>query len=299
MSFLFSSSRLSHYSNNNTYLHPISTTTPPKKKQLFHQILFKKQLPVYVPPNLFSPSQTILGTYNDPPSIFLSMNPTTSFSLTAVGFLTPKIKCLSDNNKKEAYTFQSKSDSATRNMIFKDANGNQVCKVKSKGEHLLDLHLTTDSKDINVQFRDMVAFKKAVEKNTHGNSLRVPHTHQPGDEDDERTDPRYGSDSTSNVVSWAFEFEGRIYQWTAPSGHSVHAPPGSEVLICHCTSAGPATRVAKLSSGHTGASDKLVISNSSTANVIDKNGLQILLLISVLSLMEIMNDRSRDLIDFE
>ncbi|KAF9110865.1 hypothetical protein BGX27_005758 [Mortierella sp. AM989] len=228
------------------------------------------------------------------------MNPTTAFTLTAVGFLSPKIKCSSDN-KKDAYTFQSKSDAVNRNMTFKDNNGNQVCKVKSKGELLLDLHLTTDSKDINVQFRDMIAFKKAVEKNANSGALRVPII-QPGDEDDERTDPRYMPELTSSGmmnVCWAFEFEGRIYQWTAPGGHSIHAPPGSEVLVCHTTSSGPTTKVAKMASSHTGASDKLIISNAPIANVMDKNGLQILLLTSVLSLMEIMNDRSRDLVDFE
>ncbi|KAG0304294.1 hypothetical protein BGZ98_005722 [Dissophora globulifera] len=228
------------------------------------------------------------------------MNPTTAFTLTAVGLLTPKIKCQADN-KKESYTFQSRSDTVDRNMTIKDYNGKQVCKVKSKGEHLLDLYLTTDSKDINVQFRDMIAFKKAVEKNGAG-GLKVPGSFQPGDEDDERTDSRYLNDTPAPAgqsICWAFEFEGRIYQWTAPGGHGVHAPPGGDVLICHSTSAGPATKVAKVSSSHSGASDKLVISNASTANVIDKDGLQILLLTSVLSLMEIMNDRSGDLVDFE
>ncbi|KAG0360493.1 hypothetical protein BGZ54_009499 [Gamsiella multidivaricata] len=228
------------------------------------------------------------------------MNPTTTFTLTAVGLLATKIKCQSEN-KKEAYTFQSKSDSASRNMTIKDYKGNQVCKVKSKGEHLLDLYLTTDSKDINVQFRDMVAFKKAVEKNAAGN-LKAPPVYQPGDEDDERMDPRYAPDPASlgiQNICWAFEFEGRIYQWTASGEHGIHSPPGSDVLVCHSTSAGPPTKVAKLASSHTGASEKLFISNASTANVLDKIGLQILLLTSVLSLMEIMNDRSRDLVDFD
>ncbi|KAF8955612.1 hypothetical protein BGZ46_002588, partial [Entomortierella lignicola] len=285
-----------------TYLHPIITSTPPSQSQLVQQLVFKKQLPIYAPTlSLTRPPPAILSSRDGPPPFISSMNPTTTFSLTAVGFLSPKIKCLSEN-KKESYSFQSKSDAGTRNMTFKDINGNLVCKVKSKGEHLLDLHLTTDSKDINVQFRDMIAFKKAVEKNAQGGSLRMPPIFQPGDEDDERADPRYIAEINSagmQQTCWAFEFEGRIYQWTAPSGHSIHALPGSVVLVCHSTSSGPAAKVAKVSSSHTGASDKLTISNASTANVIDKNGLQILLLVSVLSLMEIINDRSRDLVDFE
>ncbi|KAF9358694.1 hypothetical protein BGX26_001130 [Mortierella sp. AD094] len=301
MSFLFPSSRLSPFSNNKTYLHPIVTSAPPKQKQLIHQFVFKKQIPIYVPMPLARPPPAILSNREEPAPFLASMNPTTTFSLTAVGFLSPKIKCQSES-KKDSYTFQSKSDAVSRNMTIKDNSSNLVCKVKSKGEHLLDLHLTTDSKDINVQFRDMIAFKKAVERNANGSAVRMPPMFQPGDEDDERTDPRYVPETNSsgiNQVCWAFEFEGRIYQWTAPSGHSIHTPPGSEVLICHSTSSGPATKVAKLASSHTGASDKLIISNGSTANVIDKNGLQILLLTSVLSLMEIMNDRSRDLVDFE
>lgn len=228
------------------------------------------------------------------------MNPTTTYTLTVVGVLAPKIKCQSEN-KKDSYTFQSKSDGANRNMTVKDGNSNQVCKVKSKGEHLLDLYLTTDIKDINVQLRDMIAFKKAVDK-IGANSLKTPPVYQSSDEDDERVDHRSMSKAVAQGlynVCWAFEFEGRIYRWTAPGGHGIMSPPGSEVLICHSTSAGPATKVAKVSSSHTGASDKLVITNGSIANVVDKSGLQILLLTSVLSLMEIMNDGSRELVDFE
>ncbi|KAF9360419.1 hypothetical protein BGX34_007785 [Mortierella sp. NVP85] len=226
------------------------------------------------------------------------MDPTTAYTLTAVGVLTPKIKCLSEG--KESYTFQSKSDRTSRNMTVKDGNSNQVCKVKSKGEHLLDLYLTTDSKDINVQFRDMIAFKKAVEKNS-ANGFRTPPVYRSSD-DDELAGLQSMSEMAAqdpHSVCWAFEFEGHIYQWTAPGGYALTSSPGSEVLICHSTSAGPATKVAKVSSSHTGASDKLVISNGSIANVVDKNGLLILLLTSVLSLMEIMNDRCRELADFE
>ncbi|KAF9965964.1 hypothetical protein BGZ70_003686 [Mortierella alpina] len=229
------------------------------------------------------------------------MNTSTAFTLTAAGVLSPKIKCISDN-KKETYTFQSKSDAVNRNMTIKDYKGNLVCKVKNKGEHLLDLHLTTDTKDINVQFRDMVAFKKAVEKNGANGVKMMPPPFQPGDEDDERMDPRFIPDPTSlspQQTCWAFEFEGRIYQWTTSGAHGIHAPPGSEVLVCHTTTTGPPMKVAKLASSHSGASDKLIVSNASTSNVLDKNGLQILLLTSVLSLMEIMNDRSRELLDFE
>ncbi|KAF9942458.1 hypothetical protein BGZ67_001440 [Mortierella alpina] len=250
---------------------------------------------------LARPPPAILSSRTDPKQHSPSMNTSTAFTLTAAGLLSPKIKCQSDN-KKECYTFQSKSDAVNRNMTIKDYKGNQVCKVKNKGEHLLDLYLTTDSKDINVQFRDMVAFKKAVEKNGSNGAKMMSPTYQPGDEDDERTDPRYVPEATSITLQqacWAFEFEGRIYQWTAAGGHGIHAPPGSEVLVCHTTTTGPPTKVAKLASSHSGASDKLVISNASTTNVLDKNGLQILLLTSVLSLMEIMNDRSRELLDFE
>ncbi|CAO3571257.1 unnamed protein product [Mortierella alpina] len=249
---------------------------------------------------LARPPPAILSSRTEPTQRSPTMNTSTAFTLTAGGLLSPKIKCQSDN-KKETYTFQSKSDAVTRNMTIKDYKGALVCKVKNKGEHLLDLHLTTDSKDINVQFRDMVAFKKAVEKNGANGARTMTPMYQPGDEDDERTDPRYVPEATSQPqqACWAFEFEGRIYQWTAAGGHGIHAPPGSEVLVCHTTTTGPPTKVAKLSSSHSGASDKLVVSNASTTNVLDKNGLQILLLTSVLSLMEIMNDRSRELLDFE
>ncbi|GJJ73795.1 hypothetical protein EMPS_06153 [Entomortierella parvispora] len=238
---------------------------------------------------------------SDPTPFIASMSPSTAFSLTAAGLLTPKIKIQSDN-KKEAYTFQSRSDSTNRNMTMKDYKNAQVCKVKNKGEHLLDLYLTTDEKDINVQFRDMVAFKKAVEKN--GGGGKVPLIYQPGDEDDDRADGRYNTTDSNHQhhpvnVCWAFEFEGRIYQWTAAGGHGIHAQPGADVLVCHTTSTTPPSRIARLHSSHVGASDKLIIFNAPTANVLDKNGLQILLLTSVLSLMEIMNDRSRDLLDFD
>ena len=223
------------------------------------------------------------------------MNPSTSFTLTAVGLLSPKIKCQSDN-KKEVYTFQSKSDAINRNMTVKDYKSNQVCKVKNRGEHLLDLYLTTDSKDINVQFRDMIAFKKAVEKN----ALQYKRAPYSSDYEYDRPD-RFATDITgsNSNVCWAFEFEGQIYQWTAGNGQGILAPPGSDVLLCHSASLGPATRVAKLQSSHTGASDKLIIQSASTASVLDKTGLHILLLASVLSLTEIMNERSRELIDFE
>ncbi|KAG0083322.1 hypothetical protein BGZ92_010879, partial [Podila epicladia] len=186
------------------------------------------------------------------------------------------IKCVSDS-KKGSYTFQAKSDGTTRTMTVKDYNSNQVCKVKSKGEHLLDLYLTTDSRDITVQFRDMIAFKKAFD----------------------RAGGYFLDYSSANNVCWAFEFEGRIYQWTAGNGQGIHAPPGSDVLLCHSASLGPGTKVAKLQSSHTGASDKLIVHNAAIANVIDKVGLQILLLASVLGLTEILNDRSRELIDFD
>ncbi|KAI1320179.1 hypothetical protein EDD11_001783 [Mortierella claussenii] len=273
----------------------------PTVNYLAYQLLIKKQLSIRAPMPLTKPPPAILSTRNEPTPFIPSMNPTTAFTLTTVGFLSPKIKCQSEN-KKESYTFQSRSDSVNCNVTVKDHAGNQVCKVKNKGEHLLDLYLTTDSKDINVQFRDMIAFKKAVEKNGGSGGLKMPIVYQPSDDDDDRTDPRYFSElsASSQNVCWAFEFEGRIYQWTAISaGHSIHAPPGSDVLVCHSTSSGPATKVAKLASSHTGASDKLLISNASTASVIDKTGLQILLLTSVLCLMEIINDRSRDLADFE
>ncbi|KAG0239154.1 hypothetical protein BGX31_002994 [Mortierella sp. GBA43] len=277
-----------------TYLHPINSSP---YTDTTHSDRLQKQLPSFVPMPFNRAHPTITNTQN---AFIPSMNPTTTYTLTAVGVLAPKIKCQSDN-KKESYTFQSKSDGVNRNMTVKDSNGNQVCKVKNKGEHLLDLYLTTDSKDINVQLRDMIAFKKAAEK-TGANGLKTPSMYQSGDEEDDRIDLRHLPEATApgaHEVCWAFEFEGRIYQWTAPGGHGVMAPPGSEVLVCHSTSAGPATRVAKLSSSHTGASDKLVITNGSIVNVVDKNGLQILFLTSVLSLMEIMNDRNRDLADFE
>ncbi|KAK3828736.1 MAG: hypothetical protein J3Q66DRAFT_323446 [Benniella sp.] len=287
MSFL-PSSRLLPFYNNKTYFR-IGFDTNPTDPPAYPQ-------ETTVPSTLNRARPAIPHTYNASTPFIPSMNPTTSYTLTAVGVLTPKIKCLSEN--KESYTFQSKSDSASRNMTVKDGNSNQVCKVKNRGEHLLDLHLTTDSKDINVQFRDMIAFKKAVEKNS-ANSLRTPSVYQSGDDD---ADPQNMSEVVAqdlHRVCWAFEFEGRIYQWTAPGGYALTSPPGSEVLICHSTSAGPATKVAKVLNSHTGASDKLVISNGSIANVVDKNGLQILLLTSVLSLMEIMNDRCRELADFD
>ncbi|CAO3573320.1 unnamed protein product [Mortierella alpina] len=249
---------------------------------------------------LTRPPTAILSSRSDPIPFSASVPPTITYTLTAAGLITPKIKCTSEI-KKETYTFQSKSDSSSRNMIVKDYKSNQVCKIKSKGEHLLDLYLTTDSKDINVQFRDMIAFKKAVEKN---NSIMYKKlsTQYPSnsDYDFDRQD-RYTADvagSNSNVC-WAFEFEGQIFQWTAGSGQGILAPPGSDVLLCHSTSLGLATKVAKLQSSHTGASDKMIIHAASIAGVIDKTGLQILLLASVLSLMEIINERSRELLDFD
>lgn len=264
---------------------------------------------------LSRPPPAILSTRSSEPSAFIpAMNPSTTFTLQAAGLISPKIKCLNDN-KKECYTFQSKSDSTNRNMTMRDYKNNQVCKVKNKGEHLLDLYLTTDSKDINVQFRDMIAFKKAVEKNANGSNgngfgkMPIQAYHQNSncdDDDDQRSGGPFTSEgtsptsSTATQVCWAFEFEGRIYQWTAAAGHGIHSQAGSDVLTCTTTmSAGPSTRVAKLSSSHTGNSDRLVVSNGSISNVIDKTGLQILLLTSVLSLMEIMNDRCRELIDFD
>ncbi|KAG0373317.1 hypothetical protein BGX24_011853 [Mortierella sp. AD032] len=299
MSFFFTAPQLSPFNNNNIYPHPLNipSATTPSKTQILRQFFSQKPITVPVPMPLARPAPALLSNRSEPAQFIPAMNPSSSFTLTAVGLLSPKIKCQSEN-KKEFYTFQSKSDAVNRNMHIKDSKGNQVCKVKNKGEHLLDLYLTTDSKDINVQFRDMVAFKKAVEKNGAGGA-KMPAIYQPGDEDDERADPRYTESATNHNVCWAFEFEGRIYQWTAAGGHGIHAPPGSDVLVCHQTGAGPVTKVAKLASSHTGASDKLTVSNGSTSSVLDKNGLQILLLTSVLSLMEIMNDRSRELLDFD
>ncbi|KAG0376102.1 hypothetical protein BGX24_008272 [Mortierella sp. AD032] len=220
-----------------------------------------------------------MNSRSDPAPFSPSFHPTVTFTLTAGGLLSPKIKCTTDN-KKDCYTFQSKSDSSSRNMTVKDYKSNQVCKVKSKGEHLLDLYLTTDSKDINVQFRDMIAFKKAVEKN----ALQYKRVNTPYSSDFEYDRPdRFLSEvsSSNGSICWAFEFEGQIYQWTAGNGQGILAPPGSDVLF------------------HTGASDKLIIYSAATANVLDKAGLQILLLASVLSLTEIMNERSRELIDFD
>ncbi|KAF9182518.1 hypothetical protein BGZ51_004706 [Haplosporangium sp. Z 767] len=281
-----------------SYIHPLAKPRLlSAQTQLLQQLLFKKQSPIYEPMPLTRPPRAILSNRTEPAQFqpTPNMNSSTSFTLQAAGVLSPRIKCQSDN-KKESYTFQSRSDASNRNMTLKDHKSNQVCKAKNKGEHLLDLYLTTDSKDINVQFRDMIAFKKAVEKG--GPKLPI---YQPGDEDDERMDPRYVPESSVGFldICWAFEFEGRIYQWSAAPGHGINAPPGSDVLICHTTSTTPPTKIAKLASSHTGASDKLVISNASTANVLDKTGLQILLLTSVLSLMEIMNDRSRELMDFD
>ncbi|KAG0369314.1 hypothetical protein BC939DRAFT_507033 [Gamsiella multidivaricata] len=244
---------------------------------------------------LTRPPPAMLSSRNDPIPFSPSIHPTITYTLTAGGVLTPKVKCTSEN-KKECYTFQSKSDSSNRSMTVKDHKSNQVCKVKSKGEYLLDLYLTTDSKDINVQFRDMIAFKKAVEKNSL-QYKKASSTYSP-EYDFERPE-RYLTDSGPNSICWAFEFEGRIYQWTAGNGQGILAPPGSDVLLCHTTSLGPATKVAKLQSSHTGASDKLIIHSASIASVVDKTGLQILLLTSVLSLMEIMNERSRELVDFD
>ncbi|KAF9361219.1 hypothetical protein BGX26_005043 [Mortierella sp. AD094] len=245
---------------------------------------------------LTRPPTAMLSSRMDPIPFSPSIHPTITYTLTAGGLLTPKIKCTSES-KKDAYTFQSKSDSNNRSMTIKDYKSNQVCKIKNKGEHLLDLYLTTDSKDINVQFRDMIAFKKAVEKNAL-QFKKFPGSNS-GEYDFERPERFLTDLSIPNNVCWAFEFEGRIYQWTAGSAQGILAPPGSDVLLCHTTSLGPATRVAKLQSSHTGASDKLIINSSSIANVIDKTGLQILLLASVLSLMEIMNERSRELLDFD
>ncbi|KAI1316498.1 hypothetical protein EDD11_009911 [Mortierella claussenii] len=245
---------------------------------------------------LTRPAPAILSNRNEPVPFSPSIHPTITYTLTAGGLLTPKIKCTSEN-KRDSCTFQSKSDGANRNMTVKNHKGDQVCKIKNKGEHLLDLYLTTESKDINVQFRDMIAFKKAVEKNAI--QYKKPGPYTPSEYDFERSD-RYLMDMGGpNSVCWAFEFEGRIYQWTAGNGQGIHAPPGSDVLLCHTTSLGPATKVAKLQSSHTGASDKLIIHSASIANVIDKSGLQILLLASVLSLMEITNERSRELVDFD
>ncbi|KAF9317547.1 hypothetical protein BG003_000630 [Podila horticola] len=244
---------------------------------------------------LTRPPPAVLSHRPEPVAFHPSLQPSITYTLTAGGLLTPKIKCVSDN-KKESYTFQAKSDGTTRTMTVKDYKSNQVCKVKSKGEHLLDLYLTTDSRDITVQFRDMIAFKKAVEKNAlHHKKMAMPYS---TDEFD-RAGGYFLDYSSANNVCWAFEFEGRIYQWTAGNGQGIHAPPGSDVLLCHSASLGPGTKVAKLQSSHTGASDKLIVHNTSIANVIDKVGLQILLLASVLGLTEILNERSRELIDFD
>ncbi|KAF9207947.1 hypothetical protein BGZ49_010143 [Haplosporangium sp. Z 27] len=254
-------------------------------------------MPLTRPLTIARPPPAVLSSRMEPAPFSPSIHPTITFTLTAGGLLTPKIKCISET-KKDSYSFQSKSDSSNRSMTIKDSDNNQVCKIKGKGEHLLDLYLTTDSKDINVQFRDMIAFKKAVEKNSL-QFKKMSIVNKPSEYDFDKPD-RYITDlSIPNNVCWAFEFEGRIYQWTAGSGQGIFAPPGSDVLLCHTTSLGPATKVAKLQSSHTGASDKLIIHAASIANVIDKTGLQILLLGSVLSLMEIMNERSRELLDFD
>lgn len=245
---------------------------------------------------LTRPPPAVLSSRNEPVPFSPSVHPTVTFTLTAGGLLTQRIKCVSEN-KKDSFTFQSKSDTNGRTNTVKDSNSNQVCKVKNKGSHLLDLHLTTESKDVNVQFRDMIAFKKAVEKN----SLQYKKVASPysNEYDFERPDRLLADGTGNNTVCWAFEFEGKIYQWTAGNGQGILAPPGSDVLLCHTTSLGPATKVAKLQSSHTGASDKLIIHSASIASVIDKPGLQILLLTSVLSLMEIINERSRELLDFD
>ncbi|KAF9406773.1 hypothetical protein BGZ94_002958 [Podila epigama] len=244
---------------------------------------------------LTRPPAAILSHRPDPAVFSPSLPPTMVYTLTAGGLLSPKIKCVSDS-KKDSYTFQSKSDSSSRSMTVKDYKGNVVCKVKSKGEHLLDLYLTTDSKDITVQLRDMIAFKKAVEKN----ALQQKKYASPYSPDEfDRAGGYFLDYASANNVCWAFEFEGRIYQWTAGNGQGIMAPPGSDVLLCHSASLGPGTKVAKLQSSHTGASDKLIIQNTSISNVVDKVGLQILLLTSVLGLTEILNDRSRELIDFD
>ncbi|KAF9577556.1 hypothetical protein BGW38_007155, partial [Lunasporangiospora selenospora] len=281
-----------------TYHHPLRP--PPFRPRLIHQYVFKKSSTISSMP-LNRPPPALLSTRPAPVPFISSMDTSTTFTLTAAGLLAPKIKCISDN-KKDCYTFQSKSDAFTRNIAVKDYQGNQVCKVKNKGEHLLDLYLTTESKDINVQFRDMIAFKKAAEKSQSGgfNSRMSPGFHSGQEEEDEMAGRFVPEASTSTQSArWAFEFEGRTYQWMTGGGHGLNAPPGSDVLICHTASAGPMSKIAQLQSGHTGTSDKLAIYNGPIANVLDKNGLQILLLTSVLSLMEIMNDRSRELADFD
>ncbi|KAG0228444.1 hypothetical protein BGW41_003422 [Actinomortierella wolfii] len=241
------------------------------------------------------PVPAMLNNRSDPVPFASSMAPTTTFTLQTSGVFSPKIKCTSDI-KGVSYTFQSRSDPPTRNMTLKDANGTQVCKVRNKGEHLLDLNLTTESKDINVQFRDMVAFKKAVEKNARQMGGRMVHTSL--DEDDDRSDRMISDMVGRNGTCWAFEFEGKIYQWTAGGGHGIHAPPGLDILVCHSTSSCPPTRIAKVQN-HTGSADRLTIYNGPTAGATDKTGLQILLLTSVLSLLEIMNDASSELVDFD
>ncbi|KAF9165592.1 hypothetical protein DFQ27_002864 [Actinomortierella ambigua] len=267
------------------------------------------------PMPLTRPPPAMLNNRSDPIPFASSMAPTTTFTLQTSGVFSPKIKCTSDI-RGLSYTFQSRSDPPTRNMTLKDASGSQVCKVKNKGEHLLDLNLTTESKDINVQFRDMVAFKKAVEKNSRQLSSggRMPQhhhhhhhhhqqqqyhvTHTSLDEDDDRTERMIPEPMGRNGTCWAFEFEGKIYQWTAGGGHGIHAPPGLDILVCHSTSSCPPTRIAKVQN-HTGSADRLTIYNGPTASATDKTGLQILLLTSVLSLLEIMNDASPDLVDFD
>ncbi|KAF9969514.1 hypothetical protein BGZ73_008107 [Actinomortierella ambigua] len=259
---------------------------------------------------LTRPPPAMLNNRSDPIPFASSMAPTTTFTLQTSGVFSPKIKCTSDI-KGLSYTFQSRSDPPTRNMTLKDASGSQVCKVRNKGEHLLDLNLTTESKDMNVQFRDMVAFKKAVEKNARqlggigGGMGRMPHhhnqhiTHTSLDEDDDQHNRMMPEISMGrHGTCWAFEFEGKIYQWTAGGGHGIHAPPGLDILVCHSTSSNPPTRIAKVQN-HTGSADRLTIYNGPTANVADKTGLQILLLTSVLSLLEIMNDASPELVDFD
>ncbi|KAF9994162.1 hypothetical protein BGZ80_007904, partial [Entomortierella chlamydospora] len=197
---------------------------------------------------LTRPPAAMLSNRTEPVPFSPSIHPTITYTLTAGGLLTQKIKCTSEN-KRDSFTFQSKSDGSNRSMTLKDHKSNQVCKIKNKGEHLLDLYLTTDSKDINVQFRDMIAFKKAVEKNAL-QFKKFPGSSS-GEYDFERPERFLTDMSIPNNVCWAFEFEGRIYQWTAGNGQGILAPPGSDVLLCHTTSLGPATRVARLQSSHT------------------------------------------------
>ncbi|KAK3825708.1 MAG: hypothetical protein J3Q66DRAFT_108640 [Benniella sp.] len=195
----------------------------------------KHSSPVIMP--LSRPPPAILSSRNDPVPFSPSVQPTVTFTLTAGGLLTQRIKCVSEN-KKESYSFQSKSDANGRSITVKDGNGNLVCKVKNRGSHLLDLHLTTESKDVNVQFRDMIAFKKAVEKN----SIQYKKVASPySNEQDLSVDSRHW---TGHLGSTRFGCASVPYHqpWTCNQGGQAAEQPYRGIgqadypfgLHCHC-----------------------------------------------------------------